>query len=304
MRLSITFALASLTCIASCHTIFVQLGVEGTTYPVSHGIRDPTYDGPIQDVTAQYIACNGGGQQATALSSDIINVKAGDTVQATWRHTLTSTAATDSVYVVDPSHKGPTLAYLKKVTDATTATGPVGYNFVIIFWRRVLTRNHSAGKWATEDLIANKGVQNIVIPPCLEDGQYLLRPELIALHAAASKEGAQFYMECAQINVSGGTGTANPATVSLPGAYSATDPGILINIYDNPTSYTIPGPAPFTCGAGGDSTTPVVEPEVSAPPVSVAPPHSTFVTSAKPQASTVKAPLKSTGTGAHAPVHT
>ncbi len=46
---------------------------------------------PIQDVTAQYIACNGGGQQATAPSSDSINVKAGDTVQATWRHTLTST---------------------------------------------------------------------------------------------------------------------------------------------------------------------------------------------------------------------
>ena len=61
MRLSITFALASLTCIASCDTIFVQLGVEGTTYrecfklsshtctdanlAVSHGIRDPTYDG-------------------------------------------------------------------------------------------------------------------------------------------------------------------------------------------------------------------------------------------------------------------
>ncbi|PMD31621.1 glycoside hydrolase family 61 protein [Hyaloscypha variabilis F] len=292
MRLSITFALASLTCIASCHTIFVQFGVEGTTYPVSHGIRDPTYDGPIQDVTAQYIACNGGGQQATAPSSDIINVKAGDTVQATWRHTLTSTAATDSVYVVDPSHKGPTLAYLKKVTDATTATGPGSGWFKV----QESGLNTATGKWATEDLIANKGVQNIVIPPCLEDGQYLLRPELIALHAAASKGGAQFYMECAQINVSGGTGTANPAT--------ATDPGILINIYDNPTSYTIPGPAPFTCGAGGDSTTPVVEPEVSAPPVSVAPPHSTFVTSAKPKASTVKAPLKSTGTGAHAPVHT
>ena len=64
-------------------------------------------------------------------------------------------------------------------------------------------------------------------------------------------------MECAQINVTGGTGTKTPATVSLPGAYKvrcdifekwlnywhekASDPGILINIYKTLTSYTIPG---------------------------------------------------------------
>ena len=55
-------------------------------------------------------------------------------------------------------------------------------------------------------------------------------------------------MECAQINVVGGTGAKTPATVSLPGAYKATDPGILINIFYPPvTNYTVPGPAVFTC---------------------------------------------------------
>lgn len=34
-------------------------------------------------------------------------------------------------------------------------------------------------------------------------------------------------MECAQITVTGGTSAKTPATVSLPGAYKATDPGIL-----------------------------------------------------------------------------
>ena len=53
-------------------------------------------------------------------------------------------------------------------------------------------------------------------------------------------------MECAQINITGGSGSKSPATVSLPGAYKATDPGILINIYQTLSSYTIPGPAPFT----------------------------------------------------------
>ncbi len=48
-------------------------------------------------------------------------------------------------------------------------------------------------------------------------------------------------MECAQINVTGGTGAKTPATVSLPGAYKANDPGILVSIYGNLKSYVIPG---------------------------------------------------------------
>jgi hypothetical protein len=47
----------------------------------------------------------------------------------------------------------------------------------------------------------------------------------VALHVASSQGGAQFYMSCIQLNV-GGSGSASPATVSLPGAYKATDPGV------------------------------------------------------------------------------
>lgn len=95
---------------ATAHTIFVQLESGGTTYPVSHAIRDPSYDGPITDVTSNSLACNG-SPNPTTPSSDIITVTAGTTVKAIWRHTLTS-GADD---VMDASHKGPTLAYLKKV---------------------------------------------------------------------------------------------------------------------------------------------------------------------------------------------
>jgi len=172
-------------------------------------------------------------------------VKAGDTVQAVWRHTLTSTAANDDIYVIDPSHKGPTMAYMKKVTDALT---DVGYGSG---WFKIQEDglNVATQDWATTDLIANAGLHSITIPTCIEDGQYLLRAELIALHAASSSLGAQLYMECAQINVSGGTGTATPSTVSFPGAYGQSDPGILINIYQTLTTYDIPGPTPFVCGA-------------------------------------------------------
>jgi hypothetical protein len=83
----------------------------------------------------------------------------------------------------------------------------------------------------------------------LKDGDYLLRPEHIALHSAQSLGGAQFYLACAQITVSGGTGTYAPKNlVSIPGDYKATDPGILIDIwYPVPQNYTPPGPPAETC---------------------------------------------------------
>jgi hypothetical protein len=62
MHLQVVFYLVCVISIASCHTIFVQLEVEGTTYrekfifraakekannviAITHGIWDPTYDG-------------------------------------------------------------------------------------------------------------------------------------------------------------------------------------------------------------------------------------------------------------------
>ncbi len=50
-------------------------------------------------------------------------------------------------------------------------------------------------------------------------------------------------MECAQISVTGGTGTAKPTTYSIPGIYKANDPGLLIDIYSmKPNAqYVIPG---------------------------------------------------------------
>jgi len=135
------------------------------------------------------------------------------------------------------------MAYLKKVSDATSDPG-YGSG-----WFKISEAGYDVDRdtWAVTDLIQDLGEQDIPIPSCIADGQYLLRAELIALHSAGSSGQAQFYMECAQINISGGTASKTPSTVSLPGAYSASDPGILINIYQTLTSYDIPGPDVFTC---------------------------------------------------------
>ena len=85
------------------------------------------------------------------------------------------------------------------------------------------------------------------IPSCLQAGSYLVRHEIIALHAAAEYPGAQFYPSCHQIQVTGsGTSSGPTAKVAFPGAYSSTDPGITYDMYVA-QPYTIPGPTLFTC---------------------------------------------------------
>ncbi|CAI0649219.1 unnamed protein product, partial [Colletotrichum noveboracense] len=223
--------------LSQAHTIFVSLEADSANSGVSQGIRTPSYDGPQTDVTSQYIACNG-PPNPTTPTDKVISVTAGSTVTAIWRHTLTS-GADD---VMDASHLGPTITYMKKVSDAKTDTG-IGDG-----WFKIQEDGYNNGVWGTSNVINNQGRQSITIPKCIASGQYLLRAEMIALHGASSYPGAQLYMECAQINVVGGTGAKTPSTVSFPGAYKGTDPGITINIYYPPvTSYTIPGPAKFTC---------------------------------------------------------
>lgn len=69
-----------------------------------------------------------------------------------------------------------------------------------------------------------------------------MRSESIALHQAQSPGGAQIYISCGQVEVSGGgNGTPGPL-VAFPGAYRANDQGLLWSYYPVRTSYTAPGP--------------------------------------------------------------
>ncbi|KAF9454848.1 lytic polysaccharide monooxygenase [Macrolepiota fuliginosa MF-IS2] len=239
------FTLASLAWLAStvsAHTIFQELYVNGVSQGHLNGIRVPDYDGPITDVTSNDIICNGGiNPYHQPVSQSVITVPAGAQVTAEWHHTLDGAVSGDAADPIDSSHKGPVLAYLAKVPDAlqTSVTG--------LQWFKIYQDGYSGGSWAVDRLISNGGKVSFSIPSCIAAGQYLLRVELIALHSASSYPGAQFYMECAQIEITGG-GSTSPATVSFPGAYQGSDPGITINIYNPPvTSYTVPGPSVFSC---------------------------------------------------------
>ncbi|KAF8158210.1 glycoside hydrolase family 61 protein I [Crassisporium funariophilum] len=266
----------------SAHSIFQELYVNGVSAGHTVGIRVPDYDGPIMDVTSNDLICNGGiNPYHQPVSTAVISVAAGAQVTAEWHHTLTSANTGDAADPIDASHKGPILAYLAKVPSATQSS-VTGLQWFKIYHDGL----DSSGSWAVDKLITNKGKVTFSIPSCIAAGQYLLRVELIALHAASSYPGAQIYMECAQINITGG-GSTSPATVSFPGAYKGTDPGITVNIYSGAKSYTIPGPSVFSCsGQSNPGTT-------AAPPVSTIKPSSSSATPVP----TTAAP--SAGTAAH-----
>lgn len=125
------------------------------------------------------------------------------------------------------SHPGPINVYMAKAPSSAATFDGRG-----AVWFKIMDDgpNFSGGglSWPTE----GKTTVPIRLPSCLENGEYLLRIEHIALHSAGSPGGAQLYISCAQIKVSGGTGGIRaPQMLSFPGSYSASDPGLLINIY-------------------------------------------------------------------------
>jgi hypothetical protein len=129
-------------------------------------------------------------------------------------------------------------------------------------WVKLAEEGYDASTklWAVDNLITNKGIHSFTLPSTLADGDYLIRGEIIALHEADAAynvnpaRGAQFYMECVQITVTGGGSTTLPTGVAIPGAYTYSDPGVLFNLYGSFTSYTIPGPAVWDGTSTGSSS--------------------------------------------------
>jgi cellulase len=75
----------------------------------------------------------------------------------------------------------------------------------------------------------------------------LLRAEAIALHAAGTAGGAQHYVTCYQLTVTG-SGTLEPKGVTFPAAYSKTGPGLGFSIHAPLDSYPMPGPELIASG--------------------------------------------------------
>ncbi|KAL1642767.1 hypothetical protein SLS58_005271 [Diplodia intermedia] len=235
-----TFLPTVLAAAANAHAIFQRVSVDGQDQGLMTGVRTPTSNNPLQNVQDPNFACNSGF--SSPVSSTVINVPAGAQVGAQYQHIIGGPqGSNDPDNPIAASHKGPVIVYLAKVDNAATAS-PDGLE-----WFKIYEEGLSNGQWGVDTLLKNNGWATFVIPSCVASGQYLMRVEVIALHGAYSQGQAQFY-----INVTG-DGSKTSQTASFPGGYSASDPGILINIYgstgqpDNDgKAYQIPGPPVLT----------------------------------------------------------
>ncbi|KAF7713135.1 Lytic cellulose monooxygenase [Penicillium ucsense] len=157
------------------------------------------------------------------------------------------------------SHKGPVLNYLAKCDgDCSTA------DKTSLEWFKIEADGlHKDGTWASDALIANNNTGSVTIPSSLAAGNYVLRHEIIALHSANNKDGAQNYPQCLNLKVTGG-GSDSPSGVVGTSLYKDTDPGILVNIYNNLKSYIIPGPALYSAGGSSSSGSNAATPATTA----------------------------------------
>lgn len=238
-------------------------------------MRAPSTNNPVTDVTSTSLICGAAG----TTSQSVVAANPGDKIGTWFQHVIGGAQfPNDPDNPIASSHHGPVLAYMAKVDNAASSsqTG--------LQWFKIGqdTFDTSSKKWGVgeysspfsalvawlcsacgmvsmfltgyaDNLIANNGWAYFNIPSCLAPGQYLMRVEIIALHSAYSRNGAQFYSSCLQLNV-GGSGSSTPSpAVSFP-FYGQGDPGIQTNIYgaagaadNNGQAYAAPGPAVATC---------------------------------------------------------
>ncbi|KAL8750522.1 MAG: hypothetical protein Q9199_007006, partial [Rusavskia elegans] len=161
------------------------------------------------------------------------------------------------------SHHGPVIDYLANCNGECTSVDKTALKFNKIDAQGMFDHTTQPGNWASDKLIAANNSWTVTIPKNVAPGNYVLRHELIALHSANNKDGAQNYPQCINLKVTG-SGTDKLAS-GTPGMelYKPDDAGIFVNIYDTLTNYTIPGPELYS-GASPSSETPTTSTSTSA----------------------------------------
>ncbi|KAH9231666.1 carbohydrate-binding module family 1 protein [Colletotrichum gloeosporioides 23] len=243
MKAAILSLLAIAAQQAASHATFQALWVDGVDYG-GQCARLPLSNSPVTDVSSTDVRCNA---NSGPVAKKCV-VKAGSSVTVEMHQQPNDRSCTSEA--IGGAHYGPVMAYMTKVSDSSSADGSTGWFKVYQDgWAAAAgSANGDGDYWGSKDMNTCCGKVQVKIPLDIPAGDYLLRAEVIALHAAGSSGGAQLYMTCFQLTVTGG-GSASPGTVSFPGAYKASDAGLLIDIHRALTTYVVPGPTVYAGGS-------------------------------------------------------
>ncbi|KZV75252.1 lytic polysaccharide monooxygenase [Peniophora sp. CONT] len=238
MRFAVTLlAPLALSLQVSAHGFIQWAKIDGKTYKGNGDGGDPSttairptkpYDvGPVVDVNDKQMSC---GLSPVSNAALVADANAGSSVEVLWG----GEGGTHWIHEV-----GPVMHYMAECTGVDDCTTFDASNAK---WFKIDEQGLSGSKWPAMESLFNGQPVKFTIPENLKKGNYLLRSEVIALHRANVEGGAEFYPNCVQLKV-GGSGTETPSkTVKFPGAYSATDPGILTpDIFNPGFTYSFPG---------------------------------------------------------------
>ncbi|KAG9102779.1 hypothetical protein FRC06_001143 [Ceratobasidium sp. 370] len=210
------------------HYRWTNLIVNGVKTGDYVNVRQNTnYNSPVTDVSSTDLTCNAGGRSGGATQT--ATVAAGSTI---------GFALDQAIY-----HIGVLNVYMAKAPSTAASFDGSGNVWFKVYQISAVTDGGSTIKFPTDNI----SQITFKIPSTIPAGEYLVRVEHIALHSASSYPGAQFYISCAQIKVTGGGSKTPSPLVALPGYYTGQEPGIKINVYyPIPTTYVQPGPAVYT----------------------------------------------------------
>ncbi|EKG19237.1 Glycoside hydrolase family 61 [Macrophomina phaseolina MS6] len=242
------FTIAALAPLVSAHYFFDTLVIDGQETQSMQYVRSNTrqakynptkWKNTRDDMTPDMddFRCNKGAF-TFAGSTGTAEVKAG------------SKLAMKLAVGATMQHPGAALVYMSKAPSAANSYEGDGEWFKI-FEESVCNQNgdFTRDAWCTWD----KDRIEFTIPADTPDGEYLIRPEHVAVHGAHVGE-AEFYYGCAQVKVTGGGNGVPGPTVKFPGAYKSTDESFNFSIYGGYKPYPMPGPAVWTGGNSGSSS--------------------------------------------------
>lgn len=117
---------------------------------------------------------------------------AGAEVTAEFHHTIHGKNPGDLSDPIDPTHKGPLLAYLyvlargspeySSLSNSAKVPSALQTDVTGLDWFKIYEDGYGPGtQWAVDRLIANEGLVTFTIPECIPAGEYLLRVELIGM---------------------------------------------------------------------------------------------------------------------------
>ncbi|KAF3918954.1 Endoglucanase-4 [Dactylellina cionopaga] len=192
--------------------------VTGKEIALAWDTRGKNTDWPMRLSDGNSVVCNRNPQTPATYAQ----VPAGSQVSFHWSRWFTN-------------HKGPVMTYLAECGGDCAQVTPSQLSWFKISNDGIM----SNGQWATDVLLQQGNSWTVELPKNIKSGQYLMRHEMIALQFGTQQNGAQIFTNCANIEVTGGTGKTNPQGVDIASAYA--QDGLVFDV-NSGQRYPIPGP--------------------------------------------------------------